>query len=156
MANVLQRHLEYTFVAIDIFKKILHNKGVKGCNKLDAWMVFLSVDDPRIILELIEEYPEFEVLYKEVYEMCRDMEDFMGIFSEELAILDKNTVDYMIDEMQNKIDEQKEIIDELKKQQDDLSRLTSGLEADGRMDELCRAVNDREFRKRLLKEYGLL
>lgn len=105
---------EYTFIALDNFKNILHNKDIKKCNKLDAWMIFLSVDDPEMIIQLIEAYPEFEVLYKEVYEMCRNMEDFMGIFSEELAILDKNTVDYMIDEMQNTIDEQKDMIDEQK------------------------------------------
>lgn len=31
----------------------------------------------------------------------------MGIFSEELKILDRNTVKYMVDEMQETIDEQK-------------------------------------------------
>jgi predicted RNase H-like nuclease len=36
----------------------------------------------------------------------------MGMFSEELAVLDRNTVKYMIDEMQNEIDEQKHTIDE--------------------------------------------
>ncbi len=68
------------------------------------------MDEPELIMRLIQEYPEFEPLYQEMYGMCRNMEDFMGIFSEELAILDKNTVDYMIDEMQNTIDEQKETI----------------------------------------------
>ena len=36
----------------------------------------------------------------------------MGMFSEELAVLDRNTVKYMIDEMQNEIDAQKHTIDE--------------------------------------------
>ena len=35
----------------------------------------------------------------------------MDMFSEELYELDKNTVQYMIDEMQDTIDEQKDIID---------------------------------------------
>ena len=38
----------------------------------------------------------------------------MGIFSEELRIMDRNTVRYMVDEMQETIDEQKETIDEQK------------------------------------------
>lgn len=154
---------EYTFIALDIFKNILHNKGIEKCNKLDAWMSFLSVDDPELIIQLIKAYPEFEVLYKEVYEMCRNMEDFMGIFSEELAILDKNTVDYMIDEMQNTIDEQDKMIDEqdktinkLKKRQNNLNRLTRSLIADNRLEELARSAEDEEFQNQLLLEYGLL
>lgn len=85
-------------------------------------MLFLSVDEPELIEQLITEYPGFKQLYREVYEMCRNMEDFMGIFSEELAILDKNTVDYMIDEMQNTIDEQKDMIDKLKEENARLKR----------------------------------
>ena len=34
----------------------------------------------------------------------------MGLFSKELQILDKNTVQYMIDQMQNTIDEQQNTI----------------------------------------------
>ena len=62
-------------------------------------------------------------MYEHVYNMCRNVEDVMGIFSEELKILDRNTVKYMVDEMQETIDEQKkqlktsaETIDEQKKQ----------------------------------------
>ncbi len=150
---------EYIFIAIDIFKKILHNKGVEKCNKLDAWMLFLSVDDPEKIMKLIEKYPEFEPLYREVYEMCRNMEDFMGIFSEELAILDKNTVDYMIDEMQNTIDEQKETIDILEGRlgrMENLNRLNQRLIEDNRIEDLAYAAGDGAFQEKLLEEYGLL
>ena len=45
-------------------------------------------------------------MYEHVYNMCRNVEDVMGIFSEELKILDRNTVKYMVDEMQETIDEQ--------------------------------------------------
>ena len=37
----------------------------------------------------------------------------MTLFSKELQMLDENTVQYMIDDMQNKIDEQASTIDEL-------------------------------------------
>lgn len=133
-------------------------------------MAFLSVDDPEMIVQLITAYPEFKQLYMEVYKMCRNMEDFMGIFSEELAILDKNTVDYMIDEMQNTIDEQKGLLDEqrgvidnlkdkLEKQQiyqENLNRLNQKLISDNRVNDLARAANNSEFQKELLLEYGLL
>ena len=99
---------EYDFIALDIFRKKLHNKGVDRNNRLEAWLTFLCEDDPELMLELIEAYPEFEALYREVYEMCLDMERMMRIFSKELEELDKNTVQYMIDEMQDTIDAQKE------------------------------------------------
>lgn len=84
----------------------------------------------------------------------------MGIFSEELAILDKNTVDYMIDEMQDTIDKQQEIIkdleDRLAQRQNHLNQLNYKLITDNRMGDLVRAVSDREFQEKLLQEYGLL
>lgn len=71
---------EFVFVALDIFKKKLHNEGVNRTNRLEAWLTFLSVDEPEIIVELLKAYPEFQALYREVYEICRNMEDIMGLF----------------------------------------------------------------------------
>ena len=42
--------------------------------------MFLSMDEPEMILRLIE----LKRLYQDVYEMCRNMEGMMGIFSKEL------------------------------------------------------------------------
>ena len=116
--NLLQN---YIFIPLDIFRKNVQYKGIK--NKLDAWLTFLSTDEPEQIIGLITEYPEFKAMYEHMYNMCRNVEDVMGIFSEELKILDRNTVKYMVDEMQETIDEQKkqletsaETIDEQKKQ----------------------------------------
>ena len=53
-------------------------------------------------------------MYDEAYMICRNIEEVMDMFSEELYELDKNTVQYMIDEMQDTIDEQKKTIDEQK------------------------------------------
>lgn len=101
---------EFVFIALDIFRKNIHNKIIS--NKLEAWLTFLSMDEPEIITRLIEAYPEFRTMYEEVYEMCRNMEKVMGMFSKELQELDRNTVQYMIDEMQDTIDEQQSTIDE--------------------------------------------
>lgn len=99
--NLLQN---YIFIPLDIFRKNVQYKGIK--NKLDAWLTFLSTDEPEQIIGLLTEYPEFKAMYEHVYNMCRNVEDVMGIFSEELKILDRNTVKYMVDEMQETIDEQ--------------------------------------------------
>ena len=102
---------EYVFVALDIFKKVLHNKDGNINCKLEAWLTFLCSDDPQFIVKLIERYPQFETYYEEVYEMCQEVDEIMGLFSEELAILDSNTVDFMIDEMQTRLDEKRAELD---------------------------------------------
>ena len=88
---------------------MLHNKGIN--NRLDAWFTFLSSDLPEDIISLIDKYPDFKPLYDEVYTMCLNTEKVMQMFSKELAELDKNTVQYMIDEMQNEIDGMKQQLD---------------------------------------------
>lgn len=70
------------FIAIDIFREKLHNKGVDKENRLEAWLTFLSEDNPDWILRLIEAYPEFAMLYREVYEMCRNTERMIELKSQ--------------------------------------------------------------------------
>lgn len=93
---------KYVFIPIDIFKERQHNKSITG--ELEAWLFFLSTDEPDEIVKLIEAYPEFKAMYKEAYEICRNMEVVMGFFSEELREMDRNTVQLMIDEMQEELE----------------------------------------------------
>ena len=79
---------------------------------MDAWFAFLSMDDPDMIIQLITEYPEFKAMYQQAYEICRNVEVLMGIFSEELRIMDRNTVKYMVDQMQEEIDSQKQKLEQ--------------------------------------------
>ena len=99
----------YVFIPLDIFYRILHNKGIR--NQLEAWLTFLSTDEPEMIEKLILSYPQFRCYYEEIYTLCQNTERVMDMFSKELQELDKNTVQYMIDEMQEEIDAQKETID---------------------------------------------
>ena len=118
---------EYIFISLDIFKNTLQNKCVSKGNELEAWLTFLSVDDPNWILKLIETHPKFKKLYLEIYEACRNTEVFMGLFSKELIELDQNTVDFMIDEMQDTIDAQKLQIEEQQLQLDEKDALIAQL-----------------------------
>ena len=63
-----------------------------------------------MIEKLIREYPQFKTYYEEIYELCRNTEKVMGMFSKELQELDRNTVQYMIDEMQDEIDAQRKLL----------------------------------------------
>jgi hypothetical protein len=74
----------------------MHNKEIE--NELEAWLAFLSMDEPEMIVKLIETYP---------------------MFSEELRELDRNTVQYMIDVMQDEINAQKGMLDEKQLQLDE-------------------------------------
>ncbi len=93
--NLIQN---YIFIPLDIFKQKHQNDPIT--TQLEAWLTFLSMDEPEKIIRVCEDFPMFKDLYRHIYEICRNTEDIIGIFSEELAIMDRNTVDYMIDRLQ--------------------------------------------------------
>ena len=97
--NLLQN---YIFIPVDIFLDKLHNEGINS--KLDAWLAFLGCDEPEVIIELITKYPEFKPMYSHLYDLCRNIEGVMKMFSKELQIMDRNTVKYMVDELQEQLD----------------------------------------------------
>ena len=78
--------------------------------KLEAWFTFLAIDDIEMIIQLIEKHPEFRAIYEDVYNICQNVERVMEMFSKELQKLDRNTVQYMIDDMQDTIDAQQNTI----------------------------------------------
>ena len=104
----------YIFVPLDIFRKNMEYKGIS--NKLDAWLAFLSMDSPEMIMELSSKYPEFKAMYEHVYNICQNVEKVMSMYSEELKILDQNTVRYMVDQMQEEIDSQRAQLNSQKEQ----------------------------------------
>ncbi len=112
--NLLQ---EYICIPLDIYKEIYDNKTrnmkkLRFDNKLEAWLAFLCMDDPEVVIRLIEQYPEFRAMYEEAYQMCQNMDEVMRMFSKELLELDRNTVQLMIDEMQDEINAQKNMLEE--------------------------------------------
>ena len=63
---------------------------------------------PEDVIGLIERYPDFRKMYEQTYEICQNIEQVMGMFSKELYELDRNTVRYMIDMLQEENARQKE------------------------------------------------
>ena len=133
---------EYVFISLDNFRDILHNNDNKIRNKLEAWFVFLSMDEPEMIERLIREYPQFKKYYEEIYELCRNTEKVMGMFSKELQELDRNTVQYMIDDMQDEIDAQKNTIDIQKNTIDTQERLLN--QKDGKINAQKELLNQKD------------
>ncbi len=103
-------------IPLDIFKGKMQNKSVT--TTFEAWLTFLSEDKPEKIILLMENYPEFKPMYETLYQLCQNTERVMGFFSEELRILDRNTVKYMIEQQQQEIDKQAEVIGQQKEELD--------------------------------------
>ena len=103
---------KYVFIPLDIFRKVRQNKPIE--TEIDAWLTFMSSDEVEDIIELIEAFPEFRPMYETLYEMCRNIEGVMSMFSEELYLLDKNTAEFMVDEYGRMVEEQKEQLKQLK------------------------------------------
>ena len=140
--NLLQ---EYTFICLDIFGDIIQNEDRKIENRLEEWLVFLSQDDPDMIIKLLNQNAEFQEIYEEVYTICLNMERMMEMFSKELAILDRNTVKLMIDEMEEEVVEVKRKADEaVKKAEEEAKRKVN--EAESRADEAESRADEAESR----------
>ncbi|WP_330595940.1 hypothetical protein [Dorea phocaeensis] len=144
---------KYLFIPLDIFRKSLDNRSKfpQNTSKIkaeqDAWLTFLSVDDPEKILELIKEFPQFKPMYETAYQQCCNVEEVMRMFSEELLELDRNTTQLMIDEMQEEI-EQKSV--ELGEKKEELEEKKTELEA--KKVELSKKKEELEKKKTELEE----
>ena len=128
--NLLQ---EFIMIPLDIFCDKLHNKAIE--TPLEAWLTFLSEDNPERIVALITKYPEFKAMYETLYLMCQNTERVMEMFSEELRELDRNTVKYMIEEQQREIDK---LAEQLGKQTEQLNRKNE------RINELAGQLNQKD------------
>ena len=120
----------YIFIPLDIFRKKHQNEDIS--TELDAWLTFLSTQEPDEIMRLCDAFPFFKDIYRHVYEICQNTEDVMGIFSEALAELDRNTVDYMIDKLKRSNEqlqgEKEQLQGEKKQLQDENTRLKEELD----------------------------
>ena len=90
-------HIKY--ISLDTFHNEVHNIS----NKLDAWLTFLSLDKSEDIVSLINSYPEFMELYQEIAALRTKPKELISMYSEALAIADKNTVKLMIDDMKEQV-----------------------------------------------------
>lgn len=95
---------QFYMIPLDIFRKSFYNNGIQ--NQLEAWLAFLSLDQPEHIAQLISQYPEFRPLYQHLYDICRNnVERMVGMFSKELQLMDRNTTRLMIDELSAQVEE---------------------------------------------------
>ena len=91
--------------------------------------MFLATDQPADICSLIEAYPHFGDLYRDVFELASDIEGVMNVFSKELQELDEGTTQYMIDELADEVEELRSEVSELKDENTNLKSELQRLQA---------------------------
>ena len=89
-----------TYISLDNFAERTDNKMKSD---LDAWLTFFTAEEPEQIMKLLSIHPEFLPMYQDIAEFRKNPGEVVGMFSEALHIMDRNTTRYMIDEMQQTI-----------------------------------------------------
>ena len=108
------------YISLDMFKEVRENIS----NKMVAWLTFLSSDKPEDILSLVEQYPMFLECYQDIVKFRTKPEGLINMFSEALIQMDKNTVQYMIEEQQKELEKQyKELADSKKELEENKKEL---------------------------------
>jgi len=87
--------MHFLYIPLDIFLKMPHNE----LTELEAWLYFLSSDNPLHIQKIVEKYPFFRELYQDIIDFRYHPKELISMFSEALIIADRNTVHLMIDEL---------------------------------------------------------
>lgn len=82
-------------VPLDMFKKCCYNTGIRS--RLEVWLFFIASDDMGYIRRVVEAYPEFEELYREVFDFRYHVRELVGVYSKILSEYDKNTVKLMVE-----------------------------------------------------------
>jgi hypothetical protein len=108
---------EYFLISLDVFRKNVYPR-IK--NEQTGWISLLATDSMDAVDEVIKDYPWTEEIYREMSSYMNKPEEVLNMFSEALKIMDRNTVKYMMDEMQDTINELQNVNSE---QQDTISEL---------------------------------
>lgn len=70
----------------------------------------------------MEKYLQFKAMYQNLYDMCLNVEGVMEMFSKELRELDRNTVQYMIEEQEKELERKKKEIEQKTQENEELKR----------------------------------
>lgn len=93
-----------TFISLDTFKSVVHNIDTKR----EAWLKFLTEDDPDEIVKFVNQYPEFLPCYHDLIAFRQNPKEMINMFSDALRELDRNTERYMVEELNKEVNALKE------------------------------------------------
>ena len=89
---------------LDTFRSVVQNVSTE----LDAWLTFLGSDQPADLVRLVKAYPQFQEYYQDILDFRRHPKELIGMFSEALTIMDRNTALYMCEEWKKEAKELRE------------------------------------------------
>lgn len=96
--NLLQ---EYFLIALDVFGQNGYTKS-KELDDLEGWLSILTAETMADVERVIGRYPWSEPIFREMSAYVNNPEEVILMFSEALKIADRNTVKYMIEELQDR------------------------------------------------------
>ena len=136
---------EYVFIALDMFRKVSDNK--RTGSELEAWMQMLSSGNPAVHAQIADKSLIFKGIYEEIEAFRQDIGGVLNMFSDALRILDRNTVQLMIDEMKEELEGTKEELEgtreELEGAKEELEGTKEELEeAKGKVEELAGQIGE--------------
>ena len=103
---------EYFLIALDVFcqngytdDKNLDTRETidSNMNDLEGWLSILTAETIADVERVIRRYPWSETIFREISTYVNKPEEVIHMFSEALKIADKNTVKYMIEELQDEL-----------------------------------------------------
>ena len=115
-------------ISLDVFSE--NKYPLDKNNRVTAWLSLLATRNVDDLTEILAVYPWLEAIYQDMASYLHKPEEVLTMFSDALKILDNNTVQYMIDEMQNTIDDQKAQINDAHSQLADKDSLINNQAAE--------------------------
>ncbi len=120
-----------TYISLDTFRQKAENKMESA---LDAWLTFFTAEELSEVLSLVKRWPMFLTMYQDIAAFRKNPEEVIGMFSEALRIMDRNTTKYWIDSMKQEHDavlQENEVVkqkyDSLRQKAEDLEQTNADL-----------------------------
>ena len=115
---------EYYLIALDIFEdffydKLHNNETDISDDRLVGWLSFLTTSSIDDVSKLIELYPWLSEIYEEISYYRNDVNGVIDMYSQMIAELDYNSINYLVDTQKEIIEKQQELLDEQKSQLDE-------------------------------------
>lgn len=102
---------EYYLVALDVFRNISYDNN-EDKSELTGWLSFLITESLEDAEKLMGKYPWLQEIYREIASYREKPEETLMMFSQMLREMDRNTMQYMIDEQKKEIEEKDKKIEE--------------------------------------------
>ncbi len=124
------------YISLDTFRDRADNE-IK--TELDAWLTFFTAEKPEDVLRLLNLHPEFLGLYQDITEFRKNPGEVIGMISEALLIMDRNSVKYYEDDVKELLSRKDKKIKEQSHQIEEKDRKIQALE-----EEITRLRNERQ------------